>query len=80
MLYRNEMNDLIYQRESDGKKYLLMEGMDFGKNGNKKSYDVIVVFEYDEESGDFGSVATWLYGAAFAESEDTLDWLKNNIG
>ena len=80
MLYRNENDDLIYRRESDGKLFLLMEGVEAGVKG-KLSYDVLIVFEYSEgEEQDLGNVVTWLYGAAFADSDDTLEFLRRRIG
>ena len=72
MLYRNNCNDLIYRRESDGKQFLLMEGMTVGYKSEKKTYDVIIAFEYDENKEDFGAAVKWFYGAAFADDEDSL--------
>ncbi len=72
MLYRNEMYDLIYRREADGKQFFLMEGMTVGHQAEKKSYDVIIVFEYDEVKKDFGKAIAWFYGASFADDADTL--------
>ena len=81
MLFRNECNDLIYRRESDGKLFLLMEGMTVGYLTEKKSYDVIVVFEYDDHKKDFGAPVTWFYGASFADEADSfLSDLKEFIG
>ena len=72
MLYRDEFNDLLYRRECDGKLFFLMEGMTVGYQAEKKSYDVIIVFEYNEGTKDFGSAVTWFYGASFADDEDSL--------
>ena len=72
MLYRNDTNDLIYKRESDGKQFFLMAGMTVGYQAEKKSYDVIIVFEYDDGKKDFGKAVTWFYGASFADDADTL--------
>ena len=81
MLYRNNYNDLIYRRESDGKKFLLMEGMTVGYKSEKKTYDVIIVFEYNENKEDFGTVVTWFYGASFADDEDSfIADLKKFVG
>jgi hypothetical protein len=81
MLYRNKFNDLIYRRESDGKLFLLMEGMTVGNKSEKKTYDVIIVFEYDESKEDFGAAVTWFYGASFADDEYSLiSDLKKFVG
>ena len=81
MLYRNKFNDLIYRRESDGKLFLLMEGMTVGNKSEKKTYDVIIVFEYDESKEDFGAAVKWFYGASFADDEYSLiSYLKKFVG
>ena len=81
MLYRNECSDLIYRRESDGKQFLLMEGMTVGSQTEKKTYDVIIAFEYDESNMDFGKVFCWFYGASFADNEESLiEDLKKFVG
>ena len=81
MLYRNSCNDLIYRRESDGKQFLLMEGMTVGSQSEKKTYDIIIAFDYDEKSEDFGDAVKWFYGASFADNEESLiEDLKKFVG
>ena len=79
MLYRNDKNDLIYKRESDGEEFFLMEGMTVG-NGDKQTYDIIIVFDCDS-CGDFKTPVTWFYGATFAYDEaGLLQDLKQYVG
>ena len=80
MLYRNNNGDLIYKRESDGKLFLLMEGIIPKCQSKNNSYDVLIVFKYDPDSEQFYDPVTWLYGASFAESDDTVKWLKKFVG
>lgn len=81
MLYRNNTGDLIYLRESDGKKFLIMEGTTIGGAAKKETYDVAIVFEWNEgEEQDLGNVAAWFYGVTFADDGSFLDTVKEFVG